>query len=136
MANWRKGFDEKELRRIDQIMTYSMYYGYKEESDQALIETLVARLQNRDRYVAWLETTQVWWWKKLRERPQRRYTCHLLKRMDYLILWTQGKKPFWNKDGVLSVGHYEPPSHFPQWMYSLAIKWKQSYRLIELILDA
>lgn len=135
MANWREAFDEEQLRRIDQVMSYSSRFGYELESDQELIAVLVTRLKNRDKYVSYLEATQVWWLRKIRERPHRRYTCHLLKRLDYLILWLKGKRPFWNEDGVLSVGHYEPPTHFPQWMYKAVIEAKRRYCWAHWIFD-
>jgi hypothetical protein len=136
MANWRAAFDDEQLRRIDQIMNYSNGFGYELESDQELIAVLVTRLQNGDRYVTWLENSQVWWLRQIRERPHRHYTCHLLKRFDYLILWLQGKKPHWSEGGFLCVGYFEALSYFPSWMYRKAIDLKEKYWWAELILDA
>lgn len=132
---WRDTLREDDRRRIEQIEAYEETFGYKADSDQFLIWSLVKELDRQnDMFDLWRKRYTPWWLRIVQNRSRHAYTCRFFKRIDFLILWFRGKHPYW-KNGRLFIGRMEADTIFPVSWYMRAAEMQNQKVWTRLILD-
>ena len=48
------------------------------------------------------------------------YVARTFLRIDFVIYWLRGKKPYWSKNGYLCVGNGEVKSNIPNRLHAIA----------------
>lgn len=140
---WRDTLEDYQQARVEQVENYAQKFGYKEDTDQDLIATLIGRLDNAEFVKQKLFEARPFWVKWIDKQVQRNaqkfdgynyYTCRLFRRIDWFIYWIKGQRPHWTK-GRLAIGHSEATTYFPGRAYRWACDLQNKHYWTRIILN-